>query len=273
MRNSRLTATITVLVTLLAMSASTALSADVERYTFKKHSFDLGGEFGYRKYNEPGLMQEKGWTYGLAGSYAYHNRLVLKLEGRGNYADMTYDGGMGGSALHQSDVPDYLVEGRAIIGYDFPVWKATVLTYYTGIGYRYLNDDSSEFVGGYERESNYVYSPLGIAFATNLGNNWSIVETLEYDLFWRGKQESHLSDASSMLPDITNKQHDGYGYRGSITAEKKFERIIFQAGAFFRKWSINESDIEIRDIDGTPIAFWEPKNNTTEYGITLGARF
>jgi len=36
----------------------------------------------------------------------------------------------------------------------------------------------------YERESYYLYSPIGGSLMTNLGKGWSLEETAEFDYFW-----------------------------------------------------------------------------------------
>jgi len=78
-----------------------------------------------------------------------------------------------------NNIDDYILEFRGLAGYDFPVSKASFLTPYAGIGYRYLNDDSSGKVAstgalGYERESNYIYSPIGVKFIADLKKGWSM---------------------------------------------------------------------------------------------------
>jgi hypothetical protein len=63
-----------------------------------------------------------------------------------------------------NNINDYMLEFRFLAGYDFPVSDTFILTPFVGLGFRYLNDDSSGKVAtlggsGYDRESNYVYSP------------------------------------------------------------------------------------------------------------------
>lgn len=260
---------------LMSMVPLTSPAEEITRYAYKRHTFELGTEISYRKYQEPDVMRQKGWMYGLFGSYAHHNKLMLKAEFRGDFGDIDYVGGtQGGTYLNLNNVPEYMLEARGLIGYDFPVWKSTVLTYFTGIGYRYLNNDAhKKYSGGYERESNYIYSPIGMVFKTNIGNGWSMEETAEFDYFWRGEQKSHLTDASTVFPDISNTQRDGYGLRGSVIAKKQCGKVNFEAGAFLRHWNIKKSYIEYRDIGGLTYMFWEPKNETTEVGVLLGVKF
>ena len=266
---------LSLLLSMLIAGPSIILAGQDPRFEYKKHTWELGTELSYRKYQEPNVMHQTGYNVGLVGSYEYHDKWMFKAEARGDFGDIDYVGGtQGGTYLNLNNVPEYMLEARALVGYDFPVWKSTVVTYFTGFGYRYLNNNAhKKYPGGYERESNYFYSPLGMAFHTNLGNGWSVEEIAEFDYFWRGEQKSHLADTQSGFPDVSNTQRDGYGLRGSVTAEKKWRTVILEAGAFVRYWNIKDSDVEFRDVGGLTFMIWEPKNETTEVGIKLGVKF
>jgi len=57
---------------------------------YKKHTFELGPEISYITHKEPGVMKEKGMMYGLIGSYTYHNKIMLKAEGKGSVGKVDY---------------------------------------------------------------------------------------------------------------------------------------------------------------------------------------
>ncbi|PIV41068.1 MAG: hypothetical protein COS27_10960 [Nitrospirae bacterium CG02_land_8_20_14_3_00_41_53] len=63
---------------------------------------------------------------------------MLKAEGRLSYGWVDYS-----NSGTMDDIDDYIWELRGLGGYDFSVLKASILTPYIGIGYRYLNDDMS----------------------------------------------------------------------------------------------------------------------------------
>ena len=241
---------------------------DNDSVLLKKHTFELGPEISYITYKEPDVMKDKGMMYGLVGSYTYHNKLMLKAEGRGSWGKVDYS-----NSGEINNITDYMLEFRGLCGYDFPILKTSTMTPYIGIGYRYLNDDSAGKISttgawGYERESNYIYSPLGMTFVIDLGNKWLTVETIEYDLFWWGKQKSHLSDVDLGYNDISNRQKKGYGLRGSLTLQKKGEKIDIEVGPFIRYWHIQKSETETWTYYGIPIGYGlEPKNKSTEIGI------
>lgn len=242
----------------------------------KKDTWSLGPEISYFTYEEPHFMKDKGFLFGITGSYTYHDNLMLKAEGRYSFGNLDYSSPGSGT---MSGIPDYIWEFRGLAGYDFVVQKGSILTPYIGIGYRYLNDDSSGKISsagdyGYERESNYYYSPIGVKVITNLHDGWSTEATAEYDIFWSGKQISHLSDADPGYNDPENRQKHGYGIRGSIEFQKKAEDRDFALEPFIRYWSIKESQRADWKYYGVIVGeVFEPKNHSTEYGINLLVKF
>jgi hypothetical protein len=103
-----------------------------------KDSWDLGTEISYIEYKEPNVMEEKGMMYGIVGSYTYHNKLMLKTEGKCSWGQVDYKNS---GTIDNTD--NYMLEFRELGGYDFSVFTGSALTPYIAIGYRYLNDDSS----------------------------------------------------------------------------------------------------------------------------------
>jgi len=138
--------------------------------------------------------------------------------------------------------------------------------FYSGIGYRKLDDDgrglSSGLDRGYRRTSQYIYIPLGIEKHIVL-NNQNVIAKAEYDFFISGDQKSYLSDTQlDGYTDIKNKQTSGYGLRGSLSFEKYGWNIV----PFIEYWSIGNSEI----VDSTWI---EPKNSTKEIGLKVFKSF
>lgn len=243
----------------------------------QKHIFEIGPEVSYIEYEEPGLMEQKGWMYGIVTSYSYHNKYMVKAEGRASFGEVDYSSPISGTL---DNIEDYIIELRAVGGYDFPVSEVSFLTAYFGIGYRYLNDDMAGKVSsaghlGYERESNYFYSPLGFKFIADLKAGWSLGVVTEYDIFWSGQQYSNLSDVDPGLNDVRNTQSSGYGLRGSVDLEKRFKTAAFAIEPFIRYWKINDSRHVGLTYYGDPTGWeaYEPQNHSTEYGINLLVRF
>ncbi len=254
-------------LTLLATGICSALE-------LPKHNFEAATEFYYFKYREPDVMKESGMMYGLAGNYAYHNKLMLKAEGRGAWGQVDYK-----NSGKINNINDWNLEFRGMGGYDFKLAESFILTPYFGVGYRYLNDDisgktSTTNAAGYERESNYFYSPVGVEGTFSKWQGWKLGFSAEYDIFWRGWQKSHLSDANKNYGDLSNTQDSGYGVRGSLKLQKTGEVIDIIVEPFIRYWQIDRSkDTDVR-YAGVIIGYgYEPKNNTTESGVKVGVKF
>jgi hypothetical protein len=241
-----------------------------------RHSFEFGPELSYIQYEEPDVMKEKGMMYGIGASYAYHNKLMLKGEGKFSFGFLDYEGSTwGGTPLTINNIPNYMWEFRGLIGYDFAVFKATTITPYLGLGYRYLNDNSQQkSSSGYKRESNYLYCPIGIEAVTNFNNGWSMGAAIEYDVFLWGKQKSHLSDIDPGFNLVENDQNTGYGIRGSIKFIMKAGKIDFILEPFIKYWNISESKVADVTYYGAYLtSVVEPKNNSSEIGCKFVVKF
>ena len=256
-------------------SSASVSSALIDR--LRGREWHIGPEIYYSKYREPGLMKETGMFYGLTVGFTsrywvpaspeeepWESKWMARAEGRFAYGRVDYDGATwGGTPLTINDIDDFVWEIRLLMGPDFP-GATTMLTPFGGIAYRYLNDNSSSHVSGYERESNYLYVPLGLEMITQLDDGWSYGAAVEFDLFLWGKQTSHLSDVGAS--DVSNRQEKGYGVRASVKLQKKTNRIDFIIEPFIRYWNIADSEIET--VSGLG-AVLEPENQTVEAGIRL----
>jgi len=249
----------------------------------KVHVFEFGPEVYQFEYQEPGVMREKGWFYGAFLNYTYrpdekdqsYNPFlnVFKVDGRLALGQVDYDS-YGTGIL--DDVDDFAGEVRGTLGNDFYACSSFRMTPYAGFGFRYLNDDSggertSSGHFGYERESHYLYVPIGIELTTKI-DTWTFSLIPEFDFFIQGTQKSHLSDVSSIYGDIENDQDDGYGLRGSFRITKEFSRMNLVVEPFVRYWHIDDS--EISTSSGVfALTGLEPDNKTMETGVRIGAQF
>jgi len=247
---------------------------DASEFT-EKWTWDIGSEIYYVKYEEPDFMEDKGAMYGLTGSVTMRDALMLKLEGRFALGEVDYTSVSTGS---MDDVDDYTFETRGLVGYDFP-FEGFLFTPYLGIAYRYLNDDSggrttSTGHRGYERESNYFYSPAGFELLKPLNDDWSATLCFEYDIFWHGVQESHLSDAIGGLGDVENDQEGGYGLRGSLKLRKRGRKYDLIIEPFIRWWKIDDSEISSVTFSGVVVGYGlEPENKTMEVGVNIAVAY
>lgn len=239
------------------------------------HTFSLSSEISYIKYREPGFMQDKGLMYGADGTYTYqHDNFLFRPELRFSYGQVDYK-----NSGTLENIDDSIVEGRVLFGYEFPVSTNTTLTPYIGLGYRYLNDDpsgrtTSDGSISYRRESNYLYSPIGMELMKPIGDKWSFGATLEYDLFWRGWQKSRLAAAIHGYSDLENTQRKGYGLRGSLKFLRSCEELDIIIEPFLRYWNIEKSDNDNLIYSGVVVGYgYEPKNNSTEGGLMVTCRW
>jgi hypothetical protein len=259
-------------------SAKPKTSAAIEA-GLKRIAVNVGPEVYSFNYKEPGYIEEEGIFYGIRFGYTVHDIVpsvptesqsdrgaMYRAEGRFAFGQVDYDGElMDGTPYRVNNIDDFTFEGRFLLGADI-LNEDTLSTLYSGIGYRYLNDDLSFDPAGYERESKYLYVPLGYQFDNSHKAGWSFGFGAEFDFFIVGNQRSHLSDFDPTYPDIDNRQNDGYGYRASVRFRHKSKDAIFVVEPFFRYWDIDDSDMKYIGDDTYLI---EPANETTEIGVQL----
>jgi hypothetical protein len=243
----------------------------------QRHSWQVGPEAYYFKYEEPGLMEEKGYFWGLTGSYIYREwipvfpedssvvKWMFRADARLCWGVVDYDGALwDGTPYEYDNIKDFTGEFRLLLGLDFP--KETLVdTIYTGIGHRFLEDYKSGDPAGYDRSSNYLYLPIGASTVRFLAVDWLLALTAEFDVFIRGRQSTDLRDFGYGI--IHNKQNGGYGLRGSVSLEKKGKAADFIIEPFVRYWHIDDSEVD------SATGGYEPANRTTEVGLDLIWRF
>jgi Outer membrane protein beta-barrel domain len=242
----------------------------------KEHTFEVAPEIYYHSYEEPDFAENSGILYGAMAGYEYHKDVYARVEARAAFGQVDYSSNGTGT---MENIDDWLFETRGLAGYDFNAASGVLVTPFAGFGYRYLNDDSagrSTTTGarGYERESNYLYSPLGVTALISNDTDMKLRVSGEYDLFWTGTQKSYLSDASAGFNDLENDQSDGFGLRGSIGLQKTGKTIDWYADTFVRYWNIEDSDLQTVTFGGAAIGQgYEPANETVEVGAVVGVRF
>ena len=254
----------------------------------KKNQFTFGTEISHISYKEPEFqLEEKGFMFGIYGSYAHRMDQsdtlfssvinMYKIDGKVSYGQVDYKSDPSGTI---DDIDDYMIETRAVLGYDHFLSPQTLVTPYGGVGFRYLNDDlggkeSSLGQFGYERASHYIYLPLGVDLTHQLDADWVIGGNFEFDVFLVGYQDSYLTDVdASNFPDLHNTQERGFGLRGSMKLVKTGQSCDFVVEPFVRYWHIRASDVNIGvSFAGSVSAGLEPDNNSTEFGLKLGLQY
>jgi len=256
-------------------SAAVAFASDTKPIT---HNFEIGLEIIHINYEEDTInISIDGPMYGLLGDYTLHaeNRVMFNVSLEFLFGELDYEGATWAGAPLTADTDDWIVELRSLLGYDFNLRGQHIVTPFIGIGYRYWNDDIGG-TGGYEREIEYWYSPIGIKTVSPLSDKWTWGASVEYDHLWDGNTTSHLSDVLAGFNDPDVNQEDGYGVRISLQFRRELTRnrgLIVEP--YLRYWEIDRSDNATLTFGGAPTGFvvFEPENDTTIYGLRLSYKF
>lgn len=251
--------------------------------SLKPPSWEIAPEISHFTYREPGVMKDEGTFYGIVGSYTrrrlregdptqsgidgndFRSWSTLRIEGRLSFGEVDYDGSyMNGTPLRTSGTDDFLLDIRLMGGRE---WQPATFfnAFYAGLGYRFLNDDSSAQAGGYLRQSNYLYVPLGSQADFDLREGWNLGLMGELDVLLIGRQITHLDDVDPNSPEVRNWQWPGFGVRAAAALRHRSRSLDLAVSPFVRYWWIAESDM----FHG----YYEPENHAFEYGLSAICRF
>ena len=251
-----------ILVTGLLLSIS--ISA-VQSFENTKKEFGL--YFGTKIYEERDtqeqfFMSQDGYMIGLiATSENYNQGSYIGWITRLAAGEVDYTSNGTGT---MTGIPDYQFETTGYLGIPFEGSNYRI-TPFGGLGFRYLLNasglkQSSTGHSGYDRESRYLYVPLGINIESSPVDNSYWEFRAEYLHFISGQQTSYLSQVSSNYNDFTNDQDEGSGIK---LAYKYHFDSSFGVEGYSDYWDIADSKL---DVTGN---FMEPRNNTTETGLRI----
>ncbi|MDD3182070.1 MAG: hypothetical protein PHD48_04615 [Alphaproteobacteria bacterium] len=237
------------------LRTSTSLEVGAQISSYHYHERDLGVK----------LQGPQGGVQVIATG-AIGSQWFLRGDGRFTAGSLDYKG----SGTMDTN-PNYIGEARATIGHDF-LARNWGVSPYVGIGYRYLHSDVRGVTTtghlGYQRDSHYLFVPIGIQPRVLFPNGDKLTLTAEYDPLLQGWQESFLSDVSG-YPDLTNKQKAGYGLR----ADLMYQRFNWAFGPYMNYWNINQSETECGVGTVYATCGYEPHNHTLEYGLQVRYKF
>jgi len=243
---------------------------------FGEELFSLGTFVTYMDYTEPEVdVNIKGPLYGLEGRGIFrvprglYSAFIFDIA----YGTLDYSGYTWAGAALTGTTDDWLCNVRYLVGYEFWRIRALGLSGFLGVAFRYWHD-RLRGASGYAREISYWYSPLGLMFSYSRGP-WRTDLKMEYDIFWRGKVKSHLSDVDVGFNDPENTQKDGYGWRMELEIAKKLSsRTSFSVTPYWVYWNIDQSDLQVLWYWGFPQTLvYEPANHTYSYGLRLNIIF
>lgn len=266
-------------------------SAQAETTPIFKHDFSLSIEAMKYFYKEPNGTQDEysrqhgaawmdntGYLFGIGGSYrlTLKDKLFIQPEGRILYGKHDYRNGCKEDVWLKTkrEEPALLYETRLLTGGRIPLISQLTLSPYTGIGYRFKNDDSEKVkcndgsVRGYYRKSNYVYIPFGAYVDYTINDAWAVSLKGEYDWMIKGWQYTR---SPRLYKPSTNKQPNGYGLKGEVSVSYLYKKIKFSVSPYVHYWNIRNSEVV-----NFPYPYGgarEPYNITWESGMKLGISF
>jgi len=231
--------------------------------SFENKKSEFGVYFGSKIYEERHpvdnsfFMSQDGWMIGLnSNEETYEDSSYLGFKNRLAYGQVDYRSAGTGT---MAGVPDYQFETTGYLGVPYEGSNSRT-TIFSGLGFRYLLNasglkQSTTGHSGYDRESRYVYVPIGLNYEKG---QWEFRG--EYLYFLYGQQTSKISQVIASYGDVTNDQEEGSGIK--LTAKYYFDQ---DSGYEFYMdyWDIADSKI---DVTGN---FMEPRNTTSESGIRI----
>lgn len=232
----------------------------------------IAPEVSWFRYEEPSHMSEDGVLYGVMASYTrtygatYEDRM-LRVEGGFSAGQVDYDGAlMDGTPYTIEGNDDLLVNARLLWG---PLWQSAAWANYGyyGLGYRYLQDDSSDDPAGYRRHSNYLYLPLGLKALRALGGPWYLEAGAELDVLLIGLQVSEIQESPTDTSNVENWQWPGFGGRFTVEARRKTESLDLGLAPFIQLWWVPDSALSSSNT------WYEPRNWSFQAGLNLIVRF
>ena len=224
--------------------------------------WEIAPEISVFQYHEPGIMKDKGILYGVAGAYTRdHGRELIRVEGEFALGTVDYEGSLlDGTPYTMEDSRDYLLNVRLFWGrrWEAKGWDSQ---FHAGLGYRGLNDDSTDNPLGYDRQSAYFYVPLGLKTYHDLAGRWQIGLGGEVDLLLLGLQFSQVYNNGV----LTNMQWPGIGARASVELRYRGPSADLALAPFLQYWWVDDST--------AAHGWYEPRNDSLQYGLSLIWRF
>ena len=231
--------------------------------------WEIAPEISVFRYEEPGLMRDKGILYGGTGAYTHcRGNKLFRIEGEFALGTVDYEGALvdyqgtpiAGASYTMEGNHDWLLNLRLLLGRQWETgdWDNR---FYAGLGYRGLSDDSTQDPAGYERQSSYFYLPLGLKTYHDLAGHWQIGLGGELDLLLLGLQFSHILDDGT----LTNVQWPGVGARVSVELRHKAPSADLAIAPFVQYWWVDDST--------SSHGWYEPHNQSFQYGLSLIWRF
>ncbi|MGH8703657.1 MAG: outer membrane beta-barrel protein [Burkholderiales bacterium] len=124
-----------ILAAALLAAVSTAVPAQVTAPSnplLTRGGWEVGGQISHYHYEEPNFAKLTGDQGGAVGAYTFtsSNRVYSRIDLRVSYGSLKYEG-----SGTLNDVPDWIVEARAVIGGDYLTGDSVAFSPYIGLGF------------------------------------------------------------------------------------------------------------------------------------------
>ena len=248
----------------LAALASAHADSLVSNYLRTQDAQELGLTLSSYSYQEPSVsVGMTAINYGLE-----YQKTSLLSGGQFLLAGIDYAAGTDRySGSGTLNVPKYYYNARLAIGTDW-VYGSQILSPYIGFGYRFLNQTGGGLTTStgavmYDRQSTYLYIPVGFKQRALTGDGGMLESSFELDYLLAGNQFSGLSVMNNFgytgSNDITNRQTSGYGLNASFMYRRPDG---WSLGPYWKYWNIASSDL----------ATWTYKSGSTSYTKSMYER-
>lgn len=256
---------------LLAGASGLASLSPAEAQT--RPGFEIGAQlFDYQnreRFEGETVVKDSGTFIGFSGSYVetIGSGWFLRAAAATGSGEVDYSSDDGTI----EDVSQYIAQVEFHVGRDFRAGAGTILTAFTGVGGRALDDQSGgketeRGLLGYDREVGYSYLPVGLAASVPIGR-MSLSLSAQYNWLFGGTAKSEFSQIDPEFPDVKLDLEGGYGIETSAMISAPLGRHALRFGPFLRHWNIEQSKSRIFEEEGLQIELFEPANKTTEIGL------
>jgi hypothetical protein len=271
--------TIAVLAAISSFANAGEVNQPIQAKAYGNFSYNVGSQMyneTYKEYdtqsNNAVFMKETATMYGVNGKIAYQatalDKFILKTSysiGESKYTGATQGGTYGSVIIDGQDRSVWEFGGE----YQHKFVEMKDVNVGVGITYRELTDRLDQAGdGGYKRVNGLSYASLSLDKDFNL-NGWKVTPRLSAKVLLDGKQKSYVD------PELTlsHKQGSGHGYDLEVAFVKRVSNYNLTISPYFKSMSIGNSE-ELIVTDGTTsFVTKEPKNKTTEAGVTVGVQF
>jgi hypothetical protein len=258
---------------LLAALASAHADSLVSDYLRTRDGQELGLTLSSYSYQEPSVsVGMTAINYGLE-----YQKTSLLSDGRFLTAGIDYATGTDRySGSGTLDVPKYYYDAKLAIGTDW-VYGSQIVSPYLGLGYRFLNQTGGGLTTStgavmYDRQSTYLYIPVGLKQRSLTGDGAVWESSFELDYLVSGNQFSGLSVMNNFgytsSTDINNRQTSGYGLNASFMYKRPDG---WSLGPYWKYWNISNSDLATWTYKSGSTSYtksmYEPANTTEEFGF------